>query len=110
MMRSIVDRMAKLAKIVEIIGSQSGRITFHIEHGSVGIRTFYNGLQPRFDQILDPEIDMDNTATVTVEIKKLSTMLNLSHLAYNSAILCEYITLTIVEYCLPETDITRVQI
>ena len=87
-MRNIVDRMSRMSKKIEIQAEQTGRVVFRVEHGASAITTYYNGLQPRYEA-LDPMTDAGNTADVTVDIKKLSQILNLSNLSHSQAILCK---------------------
>lgn len=90
-MRSIVERMARMSKSIQVTAYQAGRMIFRIDDGATSIQTFYNGLVPRFDDHLDPEADKENDVTVMLDIKKLSLVLNQSsHIPYSEAILCEY--------------------
>lgn len=87
LMRSIIDRMSRIAKQIDLTANQNGRLIFRVDHGSAIIKTFYNGLQPRFEGNLDPAVDSDNTASVRLDIRKLSLILNFNHLIYSRSIL-----------------------
>lgn len=49
LMRTIVTKMGKISKHVHLSALQSGRITFRVEHATAVIKTYYSGLQPRFE-------------------------------------------------------------
>jgi HUS1 checkpoint protein len=51
LMKTIVDRMGKIVKQVQVVAEQSGRIIFSVDHSSAMIKTYYAGLQPRFDSL-----------------------------------------------------------
>jgi hypothetical protein len=76
LMKTIIDRMSKLAKHVVITAEQAGRIVVSIDHSSAVIKTYYSGLQPRFDA-LDRVSDAHNKASVMLDIRKLAAILNL---------------------------------
>ena len=49
LMRTIVTKMGKISKHVHLSALQTGRITFRVEHATAVIKTYYSGLQPRFE-------------------------------------------------------------
>jgi Hus1-like protein len=100
LMRTIVDKMGRISKHVQLSASQQGRIIFKVEHTTATIKTYYNGLQPRFDGSLDQENDGDNKASVKVDVRKLSMVLNHSSLSIDCATICEYANryLVVVKY------------
>lgn len=89
-LRNIVDRFAKMTKHLIVTASQTGRIVFQVEHGTATVRTFYNGLQPRFEAHLEPALHIDNCAEVTIDSKKFATVLALCSLPLERATICEY--------------------
>jgi HUS1 checkpoint protein len=90
LMKTIVDKMLKFSKHVSITAYQSGRLVLKAEHSSAVIRTYYNGLQPRYVGQMDIVRDVDNQASVKLNLRKMSAVLNLSNLMYDTASLCEY--------------------
>ena len=90
LLKTIIDRLGKLAKQITITASQIGKMLLSVEHGCAVLKTNYTGLTGRFEGDLDPLSDADNSATVTVELKTLSQIFNLSTLQYSRAVLCKY--------------------
>jgi HUS1 checkpoint protein len=90
LMRTIVDKMGRISKHVHLYASQQGRIIFKVEHTTATIKTYYNGLQPRFDGNLDNEKDAENRAAVKVDVRKLSMVLNHANLPIDCASICTY--------------------
>jgi len=43
LMKTIVEKMAKLSKYVNVTASQTGRLVLKAEHSSAVIKTFFNG-------------------------------------------------------------------
>lgn len=91
LMKTIVDKMLKFSKHVSITAYQSGRLVLKAEHSSAVIRTYYNGMQPRYVGAMDPISDVDNQASVKLNLRKLSTVLNLNNLMYDTASLCKFL-------------------
>ena len=89
-LKTIVDRMARLAKFATLRAEQQGRIVLSITRSSSTIQTYYTNMTPRFQAPLDEQIDGANQATVKVDLRKLSTVLNIHYLVYDSA--CFYVT------------------
>lgn len=98
LMKTIVDKMLKFSKHVQITVYQSGRMVLKAEHSSAIIRTFYNGLQPRYVGAMSPDRDIDNHATVRLNLRKLSIVLNLNNLLYDTASLCESLNFVFLFY------------
>ena len=84
LMKTIVDRMGKIARRVHIVVEQAGRIVFTVVHSEAIIKTHYAGLQPRFDT-LDRSSDAYNKAAVQLDIRKLSAILNLHSMSWESS-------------------------
>jgi hypothetical protein len=92
LLKTILDKMGKLTKVVNITAEQTGRLIFSINHSSAGatINTYYTKLQPRFEGHLDEVVDGSNVASVRVDIRKLTHALNMRVLNYETA--CVYVT------------------
>ena len=90
LLRTILDKMSKLTKVVNITAEQTGRLIFSIDHSSAGatIKTYYTKLHPRFEGHLDEAVDGSNIASVKVDIRKLTHALNMRILNYESACVC----------------------
>ncbi len=89
LLKTIVDKMLKFSKHVHITAVQSGRMVLKADHSSAIIRTYYNGLQSRYVGNMTPERDVDNQASVKLNLRKLSAVLNMNHLMYDAASLCK---------------------
>lgn len=89
LMKTVVDKMMKFSKHVSITGYQCGRLILKAEHSSVVIRTYFNGLPPRYVGQLNALDDVDNQAVVKLNLRKLSAVLNMSSLLYDTASLCK---------------------
>jgi HUS1 checkpoint protein len=89
LMKTIIEKMGKLSKHVNLCAYQNGRIVFRVEHSTATIKTFYNGLQPRFEGNLDAERDADNKAAVKVDVRKLSAVMNYGGIILDGATMCE---------------------
>ena len=113
-MKTILDRMGKIARQVSVVAEQSGRIVFCVNHSTALIKTYYAGLQPRFDA-LDRETgkhhmrlvikvpivipsqtqyfllstDAHNKASVTLDVRKLSSVLNIHTMNWESSSICK---------------------
>jgi hypothetical protein len=89
--RTIVEKMIKFTKSIEITVSQLGRLSLKSHTpGMCTISTYVNGLLPQYESNLNIETDQNNTATVSIDIKKFSTILNASQILTHSALLCKY--------------------
>lgn len=101
LMKTVIDKMMKFSKHVSITGYQCGRLILKAEHSSVVIRTYYNGLQPRFIGQLNAVDDIDNQAVVKLNLRKFSVVMNMTSLLYESASLCKFtLYVTFVSYIL----------
>lgn len=85
LLRIIVEKMTKFAKHVYITASQTGNIVFEVEHSGTLIKTYYTGLIPRFEGNLRVETDRDNKASMKIELRKLSLILNNANLLWDGA-------------------------
>lgn len=83
MMRTIVQRLNTFSKIVYITAKQTGRLIFRVAHSQVVIKTFCNNLVPFYPSNLIQSRDSDNTATVKLDLRKLSSILNLNSLPWD---------------------------
>jgi hypothetical protein len=95
LMKVVLEKMCKLSKNVYITAHQSGRLNFRVDDTSATINTFFNHLQPDWG-VLDQIEDIQNKATVKVDIRKISSVLNIHSLAWDNAYLCKYIILITV--------------
>lgn len=86
LIRTVIDRMMKISRHLHIDAEQTGRIVFRVENSTVSVKTYYTGLQPRFE-VLDPQGDANNTASVKVDIRRVSTLFNLERLVWDTAVL-----------------------
>ena len=50
-MKTIIDRMGKIAKQVSVFAEQSGRMIFSADHSDAAIKTYFAGLYSRFDTL-----------------------------------------------------------
>jgi hypothetical protein len=55
LMKTIVEKMAKLSKYVNVTASQTGRLVLKAEHSSAVIKTFFNFLSMRRHQAAEYE-------------------------------------------------------
>jgi HUS1 checkpoint protein len=85
LMQTIVTKMGKISKHVYLTASQMGKITFRVEHATAVIKTYYTGLQPRFEGPLNADEHRHNKASVKVDVRKLSCVLTHTHLAVETA-------------------------
>mmetsp|Transcript_31990 Transcript_31990/g.46093 ORF Transcript_31990/g.46093 Transcript_31990/m.46093 type:complete len:287 (+) Transcript_31990:1-861(+) len=85
LMKTIVERMAKLSKYVHMTASQTGRLVLRAEHSSAVIKTFFNGLQPRYVGELNALTSAENEATVKLNLRTLSVVMNVQTLAMENA-------------------------
>ncbi len=89
MLKTVVDKMMKFSKHVCITGHQSGRLILRAEHSSAIIRTYFNALSARYVGDMHPATHVDNCASVKLNLRKLSAVLNLNNLMYDCASLCK---------------------
>jgi hypothetical protein len=91
LLRVLVDKMSKFAKYIHLTASQAGNLTLKIDHASAVLKTYYSGLTPRYEGNLSLEHDRDNKATIKLEGRKLSLILNHTNLLWDGAFLCKKI-------------------
>eukprot|EP01032_Pedospumella_encystans_P010124 gene10124-11861_t len=87
LIKTIVDKMTKFAKHVQITANQSGRLALRADHSSVIINTYYPGLLARYVGDMNPTRDINNQVVCKLNLRKLSTVLNMHHLAVEHATL-----------------------
>jgi hypothetical protein len=87
LLRTIVEKMTKFGKTMQIDSSQLGHLTFRMSQSSITVKTFVNGLVPIFTESMDRVRDVDNTASVQIDIRKLSCILSLHNLPWDSAVI-----------------------
>lgn len=100
LIKTIVDKMTKFAKHVQITANQSGRLALRADHSSVTINTYYPGLQARYVGDLNPTRDINNQVVCKLNLRKLSTVLNMNNLSVEHATLCKSILRFIFMYIL----------
>jgi hypothetical protein len=83
--RTIIEKMTKFGKSVLISSTQAGQLTFRITQSSVTIKTFVSNLMPMFTDNMDRATAGANKASVQIDIRKLSSILGLNHLPWDSA-------------------------
>lgn len=87
--RNIVDRLARFSKTVDIMGYQAGKLSLQVDHGTANIKTYYGGLNPCFEGCLQADTDIENKASVRVDVRRFSHMINFSNITYSRAVLCK---------------------
>ena len=92
LLKTIVDKLNKFAKHVQITATQSGKLTLKAEHSSVTINTYYTGLYARYIGNLIIGRDINNTVTCKLNLRKLSVVLNTHNIPVNHATLCKYMS------------------
>ena len=91
LIKTIIDKMSKFSKHVQITANQSGRLALRADHSSVTINTYYPGLHARYVGDLNPARDINNQIVCKLNLRKLSTVLNMYNLPVEHATLCEYL-------------------
>eukprot|EP00602_Paraphysomonas_sp_CaronLab_P001755 CAMPEP_0185037824 /NCGR_PEP_ID=MMETSP1103-20130426/32750_1 /TAXON_ID=36769 /ORGANISM="Paraphysomonas bandaiensis, Strain Caron Lab Isolate" /LENGTH=273 /DNA_ID=CAMNT_0027575983 /DNA_START=39 /DNA_END=860 /DNA_ORIENTATION=+ len=86
LMKTIVDRISKISKYLHIDAEQSGKVIFRVENSLVTIKTYYTGLTPRFE-VLNRDRDIGNSASVKLDVRRLSTVLNVQHISLLNAVM-----------------------
>jgi len=77
--------MSKLTRMAILRFEMTGRIVLSVSHASAAIKTYYTSMTPNFDAGLDEGVDSSNHATVKVDLRKLSQVLNLQYMSYDDA-------------------------
>jgi hypothetical protein len=70
---------------VYLTAKQTGRLVFRVEHPQLSIKTYCNNLTPFFPNSMNRENDASNLATVKLDVRKLSAILNLTSLPWDDA-------------------------
>jgi len=87
LLRTIIEKMVKFGKSMQITSSQLGQLTFGISQSTINIKTFVSSLVPIFTDGMDRLRDANNTASVDVDIRKLASVLALHHLPWDQAVI-----------------------
>ena len=91
LMKTIVDKMGRISKFVSVSAHQSGKLIFRAEHSTATIKTFYNGLQPVYEGTpLNLANDNDNKASVKLDVRKFSAVLNYGNIFFDNAVMCKF--------------------
>lgn len=90
MFRTIVDKLNKFSKSMVIVGEQAGALALHISQVNINIKTIVSGLIPVLDmEGMEGEHEQrrihKNKASIKVDTRKLSAVLNLTHLPWENS-------------------------
>lgn len=96
-LRPMVEKMGKYSKHILLTASQSGQLVLQVESSSVLIKTHYTGLMTRLEENFDSENLRRNKATVKVDRKKLSNVVNYFNLIRAGVFLCKSSSLTYID-------------
>jgi hypothetical protein len=88
-LRPMVEKMGKYSKHVQLTAMQSGQLVLQVESSSVLIKTHYTGLVTRQEGNIDVDGSRRNKASVKVDRKKLSNVVNYLNLIRAGVFLCE---------------------
>lgn len=117
LMRSVIDRMSKLARTIQMTAHQVGRLAFKVD-GLCQVSSYVTGLTPCYEGTpMDEENDRNNISSVSVDNRKLAALFGISHLLTHHALLCKcdfsatlllffqfayfFIGLLIIMFCFP---------
>lgn len=89
LLKTIVDKLSKFAKHVQITASQSGKLALRADHPSVCINTYYSGLFARYVGELQAQRDINNQVLCKLNLRKLSMVLNLHNVPVDHATFCK---------------------
>ena len=89
MLRAIIQKLHSFSKTMFLTAKQAGRLVFRVDHAQVTIRSFCNNLTPYYPAHLSRENDAENSATVKLDVRKLSAVLGLGALPWDDA--CVYV-------------------
>lgn len=95
LLKTIVERLNKFGKIVEIHASQTGSLQLRVLSSGANILTLVQGLKPSYsiseDQSnrLNKEDHANNQVDTCVHIRKLTVILDYQNMLYNEATLCK---------------------
>ena len=93
-LRNLIEKTNKFGKYMYIGANQVGNMTLRVEDALISVQTHISDLLPaRLEEADMP--DIDNSARVKVDIRKLSVVLGLQHLPWDDAHLfvCETLAL-----------------
>ena len=88
--RSFVEKSNKFGRNMIISGKQAGSLTLRVEDSMIAVQTYLSPLDPidLTDEEQNPssdDADVDNEARVKVDIRKLSSVINLQNLPWDNA-------------------------
>ena len=87
LLRTIIEKMTKFGKTVLLSSTQQGQLTLKIATSTATIQTFVSSLMPLFMDNMDRATAAKNTAAVQIDLRKLSIILALHHLPWDSAVI-----------------------
>jgi len=100
LMRSVVDKMSKLSRNIQMTAHQVGRLSFKVD-GLCQVSSYITGLTPCYDGTpLDVDNDRNNVANVTVDNRKLAALFSISHLLTHHSLLCKLMYIYHMKYCM----------
>ena len=83
-LRNVIEKTNKFGKYMYIGANQVGNMTLRVEDALISVQTHISDLLPaRLEEADMP--DIDNSARVKVDIRKLSVVLGLQHLPWDDA-------------------------
>lgn len=88
-MRNIVEKMCKFSKDISIIAKQKGDLEFRVEQSACVVKTRFEHVQACYEGHLTEDFDSENEASVTVESRKLSSVLSVWMIESDSQMLCK---------------------
>lgn len=89
LMRSVIDKMSKLARAIQLTAHQVGRLAFKVD-GLCRVSSYITGLTPCYEGTpLDVESDRNNIASVMVDNRKLAALFGIAPLLTHHALLCK---------------------
>lgn len=76
-MRTVIDRMGKMAKTLSLSAFQSGRMILSVRQENVNIKTYFGGLTPKWG-MLEQARHYNNRAKIQLDIRKFSNVLKVT--------------------------------
>jgi HUS1 checkpoint protein len=90
LLKVIMDRLHKMgAKTITIKGYQEGKMEISMQTVGLNIHSLLTSLKPQYVGNLQPQTSHHNSATVTVYIKKLVSLLDYQNIPHSDALLCK---------------------
>jgi len=86
LLRTIIERMAKFGQTVLLSSAQHGQLTLKVSTSAVTIKTFVSSLMPIYTDNMDRRTAHASTASVQLDLRKLSHILGLHHLPWDQAV------------------------